>query len=510
MAQDTAQMEKSSAKRPGDGAGAKASSVVRGAEWALLVAVAAGLLDTLRFAAYYIPLPFAVNFEEGKILNAGYRIIHGLTPYPPVGRPPYLVNVYGPVFYYLVAPLVKWFGLSFTVPRLLVLASGLGAALLLVLLLRHWTKSWMIALGFGLSFVAVSLVRDWIYVLRVELFATALSLAGLYVFAKKKSLLWVALLFLAAIYTKITFISAPIACFAYLVLRKEWRQAWRLAGWMLLFGLTGLAALTAGTHGWALFHMFLTHPDPYRLKWYFQRIGPFALLDTGLAAGAVALAWHDLRRRTLSLPLLYCALTALMTLTVGKFGGDANELLEWQASMCLAAGCGYSALRKHWKFEPAVALIPIGVMALVLLGLPESRKLPPELAGCPAAYQFAKQQPGELLTGNAGIAALSGKKIWLSDVLEFAVLGHAGRLDQRPLAEMVRKKFFGLILINGDTSAPKREETGPQLPFSFWPPEFVTALSRNYHPVARFSCAYAGVAYEPNPTPDSVSGSHGK
>ncbi len=503
-------MENVSATRQGEGAGTKAPAVVGGAEWALLVVVVAGLLDTLRFAAYYIPLPFAVNFEEGKILNAGYRILRGLTPYPPVGRPPYVVNVYGPVFYYVVAPLVKWFGLSFTAPRLLVLASGLTVALLLALLLRHWTESWVIALGFGLSFLAVSLVRDWIYVLRVELFATALSLGGLYVFAKKKSLLWAALLFLAAIYTKITFIAAPIACFLYLVLKGEWRGAWRLTGWMLLFGLTGLAALSAGTRGWALFHMFLTHPDPYRLRWYFQRFSPFALLDAGLVIAAISLAVLDVRRRSISLPLIYCALTTLMTLTVGKFGGDANELLEWQAAMCLAAGCGYAALRKHWKFEPAVALIPIGVMVLVLLGLPESRQLAPDLAGCPAAYQFAKQQPGELLTGNSGIAALSGKKMWLSDVLEFAVLGQAGRLDQRPLAEMVRNKFFGLILINGDTSARRREETGPQLPFSFWPREFVTALTRNYHPVARFSCAYAGVAYEPNSTPGPVSGSHGK
>ncbi len=516
MPRNAAQFEEERAASHNPEPAGKPAAFVRIAEFALLAAVVAGVIDTLRFAAYYIPLPFAVNFEEGKILNAGFRITQGLTPYPPVGRPPYFVNVYGPVFYYLTALLVKLFGLSFTTPRLLVLASALAVALFLILLLRYWTRSWLIALGFGLSFLAVSMVRDWVYVLRVELLATALSLAGLYLFATRRSLLWPALLFLAALFSKITFLAAPVACILYLWSggeeksasgkAAERRRGWRFTGWMLLFGTAGLVALGIGTNWWALFDMFLTHPDPYRLKWYFERIGPFARLDVGLMAGALVLAVRDVRRRAFSLPFLYCALATLMTLTVGT--GDVNELLEWQAAMCLAAGCGYSALRKHWRSDPVVALIPVGVLVLVLLGLPESRRVSSVLSGCPAAYHFAARQPGQLLSENSGAAVLSGKKVWLSSTFEFAFLRQAGRLDQQPLVHLVQQRFFGVILLGNNLPELERAVSPPRHGIVIWPAPFVNALADNYHQVASFSCAYANAAFEPNSTPQAPVGPH--
>ncbi|HVC00119.1 MAG TPA: hypothetical protein VNJ12_12415, partial [Candidatus Dormibacteraeota bacterium] len=84
-----------------------------------------------------------------------------------------------------------------------------------------------------------------------------------------------------------------------------------------------------------------------------------------------------------------------MTFTIGQWANDANHLLEWQAALCLAAGCGYHMLRNRQKVDVAAALIPIGVILLIVLGLPESPRVIPELAGCPAAYQFAEQQPGQ-------------------------------------------------------------------------------------------------------------------
>lgn len=518
MPRNAAQLEEKRAASHNPEAAGKPAAFVRIAEFALLAAVVAGVIDTLRFAAYFVRQPFALNYQEGNDLLAALRITQGLTPYPPVGKPPYIVNVYGPVYYYAIAPLLKLFGLSFTAPRLLVLASALAVALFLILLLRRWTKSWVIALGFGLSFLAVSMVRDWVYVLRVELLATALSLAGLYIFATKRSLVWPALLFLAALYAKITFLAAPVACILYLWLggeertpsgkAAERRRAWRFTAWMLLFGTAGLLALGIGTNWWALFDMFLTHPDPYRLKWFFERIGPFARLDTGLVAGAIVLAVRDIRRRALSLPFLYCALATLVTLTAGKSASDVNELLEWQAAICLAAGCGYSALRKHWRSDPVVALIPIGVLVLVLLGLSESRRVSPVLSGCPAAYHFAARQPGQLLSENSGASVLSGKKVWLSSTFEFAFLRQAGRLDQQPLVHLVQQRFFGVILLGNNLPELERAVSPSRYGIVVWPAPFVNALADNYHQVASFSCAYANAAFEPNSKPRAPTGPH--
>lgn len=482
-------------------------ALFRTVEYLLVAVVLVGVLDTLRFAVYYIPLRFAVNFEEGNVLNAALRITRGHSPYPPVGGLPYVVNPYGPVFYYSVAPLVKWFGLRFTAPRLLILASGFAVALFLILLLKRWTGSWTIALGFGLSFLAVSLVRTWTHILRVDLFGLVFSMAGIYVFAVGGSLALVAVLFLAGLFSKITLLAAPIACFSYLMLSGDRRRAWRLTAWMMGLGLAGVAALGLGTHGWGLFHMFLTHPDPYSLVQYVSIIRPFALLDTALLAGAVVLAVRDIRRRKFSLPLLYFLFACIMTLTAGKSASDANHLLEWQAVMCLAAGCGYHALRSSAKPDPVIALIPVGVIVLVILGLSQPLQVGPALAGCPAAYRLAKSAPGQVLTENPGAAVLSGKDVWLSNSFEYGFLAKAGRLNPQPLIRLVNHKFFGLILLGDDLTQLEHQADRPMGAHSIWPPKFVSALIQNYHPVARFSCAYAEVAYEPNPPPPARAAS---
>lgn len=483
----------------------KGSALLHRTEIVLLVFVLVGCFCTIRFAAHFIPLHFSVNFEEGNILNAALRITSGETPYPPVGGLPYVVNPYGPVLYYALAPLVKWLGLSFYWPRLLVLLSALVAALFLVLLLRRSTTSWIVSLGFGLSYLAVPLVRNWIYVLRVDLFAVALVLAGLYLYSTRRRPLWPALLFLAALFAKPTMLAAPLACWWFSMAAGDRRRAWSLIGWMTGLGLAALGIFSYATHGWGLFHLFLTHPDPYRLGHYFSSIAPVAILDLPLLFGVAALAVHDRRRRAISLPLAYFLLATVMTLTIGKLGSDANHLLEWQAALCLAAGCGYYAMRSLPKPESALALIPAGLVLLVFFTALHSPRLDPNLAGCPAAYRLAAQQPGELLSQNPGAAVLSGKKVWLSNPFEYEFLGNAGRLNQQPLIRLVQKRFFGLILLGGEVSNLQEEPDNLESPMAIWPPRFVSAVKQNYRPVARFSCIYASVAYEPVARPEAAT-----
>jgi hypothetical protein len=471
--------------------------VIRWSEIVFFAAVVFGCIATLWFAARRIPLPFSLNPTEGIVLNGALRAARGQTPYPPVGMPPYVVNIFGPVSYYGLGPLIKLFGVSFTAPRLLVLASGILVALFLVLLLGRWTGSWRVAVSFGLFYLTLPLVRSWIALLRVDLFALALTLAGLYAFCVSRRPVWPALLFLAALFAKITMLAAPLACWLYLLLAGERRRAWSLAGWMVAPGLAALGALGYLTHGWLVFDLFLTHPDPYSLSRYAATILPYAFIDIVLLVAAAALAAQDLRRRTLSLPLLYFLLASVATLTAGKYGSDTNHLLEWQAAMCLAAGCGYQELRSRPKAEPVAALVPAGLALLVLFAIPHGVAPAPKRAGCTQAYRFVEQHPGQLLSQDPGIAVLSGRKVWVSDPFEYKFLGQAGRLNQEPLIQMVQKKFFSVILLGSDLPDLERSAADPQAPETIWPAGFVSALARNYRPVARFSCRDARVAFEP-------------
>jgi hypothetical protein len=472
-------------------------------EIVLLAFVVAGCICTIRFAAYYLPVPYSLNFEEGIILNAAVRITHGQTPYPPVGGPPYVVDPYGPVFYYTLAPLVKWFGAGFLWPRVLALTAGLAASLFIVLLLRRWTGAWAISLAFGLLYLAMPLERTWSFILRVDFFALALALAGLYGFSKGWRPIWPALLFLAALYSKPSFIAAPLACWAAAMWGGERRRGWTFIGWMAAMGLAGLGALAYFTQGWGLFHIFRTYPDPYEFGHYSSTMLPVALVDFPLLFAGAALAVRDIRQRTLSLPLAYLLLATAVTLTAGKLGADTNQLLEWQAALCLAAGCGYYAMRSLPKPEPGLALIPVG-LALVVLGTAlHNPRTDPRVVGCADAYRFAAQHPGELLSQNPGAAVLSGKTVWLSNPFEYKYLCDAGLLSQQPLVRLVQQKFFGLILADGEISQLRERPFNAKNTAAIWPKPFVEALEQNYRPVARFSCAYANVAYEPVPAAQS-------
>jgi len=466
-------------------------------ELLLLLLVLAGTVRSLQFAAVQIPQPFSLNFEEGNQLDAALAVATGRPLYPPVGNPPYIVHPYGPVFYLLHGLAVRLFGLSFAPGRVLVLGAGVAVALLLIAWLKRMTASWSIALGFGLTFLAVPLVRTWLPLLRVDLWGLLLTLLGLYQVAMGQRPVFAALCFLAALFTKPTFVAAPLASLLYLALERRWAMARRLAATLLLGGLSALALLAALTHGWALFHMFLAFPDPYSLRLYAVRIAPFFIRNLPLVAGAVLLAVAAGRLRQPSLPLLYAALATVTTLTAGKWGSDANHFLEWQAALALAAGIGYAEFRFHAGAESAVALVPLLMAVVIGFGLVNPAGLSPLLRDCREVYGLARETPGELLSENPGAAVLSGKTVWLSNAFEFRSLSAAGRLNPQPLIGMVERRFFSLILLQEDWPTLVRQASQPPTENTIWPREFVQALGRNYRPLRTFSCAGANDAFVP-------------
>jgi len=466
-------------------------------ELLLLLLVLAGTVRSLQHAAALLPQPFSLNFEEGNQLDAALAVARGRPLYPPVGNPPYIVHPYGPVFYLVHGLAVRLSGPSFVPGRVLVLGAGLAVALLLIAWLRRATASWSIALGFGLTFLSVSLVRTWLPLLRVDLPGLLLALVGLYLVATCRRPVLAALCFLAALFTKPTFVAAPLASLFYLALARRWAMARRLAATLVLGGLSGLALLAALTRGWALFHMFLAFPDPYSLHLYATRIAPFFVRNLPLVAGTVLLAVTAFRRRHPSLPLLYAALATVMTLTAGKWGSDANHFLEWQAALALAAGIGYAEFCSHPGTESAVALIPLTMAIIIGFGLSNPAGLSPLLRDCREAYRLAQQTPGEVLSENPGAAVLSGKTVWLSNAFEFRSLSAAGRLNPQPLIGMVEGRFFSLILLQEDLPTLAQQVSQPPTENTIWSREFVQALGQNYRQVRTFSCAGANDAFVP-------------
>ena len=167
----------------------------------------------LRFAFIKAMLPFELDYEEGNVLNAAYRMLHHQTPYPDPASFPYTLNPYGPVGYSLAAFGLKISGLSLFGPRLLVFIAGLLILLLIARLTVRFAGYWEIGVLFGCLFICSPLLRLWFPLLRVDLWAILWSLLGLYIFFARPRLWWVACaLFVLAFLTKPTAIAASAAC----------------------------------------------------------------------------------------------------------------------------------------------------------------------------------------------------------------------------------------------------------------------------------------------------------
>lgn len=139
----------------------KRRSLFEKAEILLFLAVGFGCLITLLRLVMGARLRFELGYGEGIVLAAATRVARGLSPYPPITQQlPYVINVYGPVPYYLGALCVKLFGVSFAAPRILVAASAAWCAALIALLLRHWGVTPPVCAAFGLLYLAMGPAQE--------------------------------------------------------------------------------------------------------------------------------------------------------------------------------------------------------------------------------------------------------------------------------------------------------------------------------------------------------------
>lgn len=464
-------------------------------EWVFLAIATLGCLMTLRVAIYQFAVPYQLNYEEGNILNAAVRINQGANPYPAIHPPVYVFNTYGPLVYYLISPLVKHFGPVFTFSRVVVCVSGLIVAALIIALLRRAGVSWKLGASFGLVYLTLPVVQDWVYLLRVDLVGIALTLAGLGVcWAIPRRWYLAAPLFVAAIFSKYSLIAAPAACCVFFAFRKEWYKAAGLAACVGGPSLFLFLVLEKATQGWFAFSMFRTHPDPYFFSKWAKMFLPVLGLHAVLVILVIVLAVEDIRRHRVSLPVIYFSLATLMTLTAGKVGSDTNHLLEWLVALCLAAGLGYHALKHRIRAGWAVALVPVALSLIVLFTLPFDLDVDPECDGCPEAYAYAKDHHGShFLSENVGAIVLAGKPVTFSNPFVYWFLVRSSALSEDELAREIDARYYDAVLLSEDLNTFKKQPDALSYASIFG------ALEHNYHLVRQFNCTHARFAYEPNP-----------
>jgi len=464
-----------------------------------------------------IQQPFQMDYGEGVILNAGERIVQGLKPYPDPNAYPSVLNPYGPIGYYLVAACVRLGGVSFSYPRLLVLAFGLLAVLFLVLLIEHWTASWAVAGAFGLFFLTIRAMLLWFPLLRVDLLAIALSLGGLLVWVRMPRRIWplAVVLFAAALFVKLTALPAPAACLLSLVAEREWKRAVRFAALLAGLCLAGLAGMQGWTGGHFFFHQFRTHPDAYTLDnllHQFSRVIPDLVT---LSPFVVAFFFVKGKAARPALFYLLCSF-GLVLVTGGKAGSSVNHLLEPLAACCIAGALGYQSLSRLAPRPRASAVLACALAAVALYQVVLSGRVPhPDdytYGGCPALYRSVSLSPVQsILSENVGALVLAGKPVQVAEPFLLAQLVEHGLHPPEELERGIEAREFGLIVLD---AAPRVMRLNGS---ERWWPAQVDQLERNYQVAGTFDCKDGNVLLKPRPleqgndlpngeTPSIVSG----
>ena len=473
------------------------------AEWLMAAFVTGAALFSIWQAVQQAQLPFQLDYEEGNILNAGVRIVQGLSPYPRPEAFPSVFNPYGPVGYWVTALCVRLGGVWFTLPRLVMLACAALIALMLFLLIQEWTGSVPVALAFGLYFLITDPARLWMPLLRVDLLAIALTLTGLWVclpvLAGRDGATWrcpaAALFFTLAVFTKYTALAAPAACLLTLAARRDWRRTLLLAGSTGALCLAGFLAMQAATDGQFSFHMFRTHTDPYM----FELLVDFlqVLLPSLAALIPLVLVFILIRPRAYLAAGFYLICAWVVPLvTGGKLGSSVNHFLEALAACCIAAALGYQKLTAYagTRWLPPITSLVMCAAALYLPGalLLHSRISPEGFSGCRALYRRVQESPGkEVLSDNIGAVVLAGKVPAVSNPFVHAQLERARVISPKPLESAVAAGRFDLIVLDVDPANMKGYGT------LGWRGPVLALIAKKYQVTRTYDCMNGKFLLEP-------------
>ena len=461
-------------------------------------AVGFGCVLTLLRVVMEARLPYELGFGEGSLLGATSQVASGLSLYPPIKQLPYINNMYGPVPYFLGALWVKLFGLSFTMPRLLVTVSAAWCAVLIGLLVRHWGAAPPVSAAFGLLYLAMGVGQENVVYYRVDLIGLAFSLTGLYIYATSRRWYLSAAFFVTGLFCKFTLLAAPLACFVYALCRREWNKALRFALYNVALGALAFAWMQHRTQGWFAFHtVWATALHPYSLALGllgpYKHLGPLCFL---LVLG-LALVYLAPSSPALWLPVVYLCATSVSLIAVGKAGSADNYYLEWQAALCLCGGIAYHLLRAQADQRSAVAaLVPAALAATVLLNLHFPQR-PAPYAECSQAYEYVKTYPGNnILSENVGSVVLAGKPLLVNEPFNWSIAVERGGWPDAEILQLIRSRQVNLVLLDSKVEQLKAEPARVT-----WPSDVLDAIQDNYLLSKSFNCSGAHFVYQPRTRP---------
>lgn len=452
-----------------------------------------------------IAYPFELDFGEGLVLAATRALATGRPVYQAAEQLPATISNYPPVYYAAVAAAGAAFSDHVAVGRALSLLSAILIAVALGVL--AWRaldptsgslRRTVTAVCAGAMFLQISYTATWAALMRVDLLAILLAVAGVIAFGatagRGRHVYWCLVPFLLAAYTKQTTVAAAAACMLTLA-RSNVRRGALLAGAFAAATLLIGAAMQIATHGGFAFNVITANMNPYSWDQTASYLQDIAIRYPVLIALATVIAPRLIRSPDWTRAALgaYLPIAALTSLTVGKLGAEVNYLIELMAvvAICAAVAVGEAlasseraAASYRGSRALAVALPVLLLWQVAWLASPRTVETietpaPSEQAQLGSMVEMVRSVNGPVLSEDLVLLERADKPIPFqpSDITQ---LIYRGARDEAPLIETLARGGFTLVVLRFDVLHP------PPMAFYRFPPAALATIRDRYRPLSRF------------------------
>lgn len=447
----------------------------------------------LAAAVKAIRYPFELDYGEGIVWQQAEQIGNG-TAYGSITGFPAIVFHYPPLYHALALGVSRACGLDMLAAgRIVSFAATLLTAVFAGLIAAHTVgervgrrAALLCGSTAALVVLCLSPVTAWGALMRVDMVAMALGLAGVWcgmqALARPRFVHAAALCFVAAVYTKQTAIAAPAAVFLTLLLVRPRTAAAGLAT-CLAVGLAVLVPLAWMTDGGFVRHVFLYNIN----RFDFARLGALLVIlaqnGAFVAAALVGVAKATATDRQRLLPsdprkgfahrqgdvcllllLIYLAFAAAMSLTIAKIGSNVNYAIEAMCVIAILVGVACrdaaEALVARSGMEGANGLLlrvalpaVLAVQALTVPRPPNLEVQEPRLTQVRGLVQMIHDARRPVISDDMVLVKRAGRQVVWEPAI-FAELASKGLWDERPFIARVRRGEFAFFVTRGDRGLP--------------------------------------------------------
>ncbi len=421
--------------------------------------------------------PYPADYGEGAVLDQAMRLFQGHNIYPAsLITPPYVINVYPPI--YLVGQIlfIQHWGPSFWYGRAISFISTLLVAIFIIFTLKQFTRNWPASIVGGLTFLAIPYTIHWAPLFRVDMLALAFSWAALYIITRWPQLRWslvlTVLLLTAAIYTRQSYaLAAPLTVFCWLWAQSGLKRALTFAALLASLVLGIFLALNLATNGGFLFNTITIlgrQNVSSEIIWYYAQDVASHLPLLLIAAGALVLiAFAKTSEKYLKAFFVpYLVAATISALTIGKPGSNVNYLLELVAALSLAAALLIFWLQR-WRRLQWLGIALLAVQTFAIAQWTQSDYFPAHYAEThPENGQLMRliqQTKGPVLTDEyIGLLLLDHRPVYIQP-FDFSTLAKNGTWDQQPFLDMLDRRMFEVIIIYNPYDALVRQRWTKQM-----------------------------------------------